>query len=51
MEGLVPRSDMEDEEEVAANMKAAVSNDSMDRTVVAFFCRLCRLHGRPVPLV
>ena len=51
MEGLVPRSDMEDEEDEVANMSAADSRDSMDNTVVAFFCRRWRLHGRPVPMV
>ena len=50
MEGLVPRSDMEDEEDEVANMSAADSRDSMDRAAVAFFCRRCRLHGRPVPM-
>jgi len=47
MEGLVPRNDDEDVDEVVARMSAAERRDRTDRTAVAFFCRLLRLHGRP----
>lgn len=49
MEGLVPRKDDEEGDEVA-RMRAAERRDIMDRTVATFFFCLRRLHGRPTTL-